>query len=386
MDVAGITEKARRRCVRCDMTANRKKRFAAAFGVALVAAVALLLLVRSANLILKHKLERRLGKDFSVGSLDLAWGSVQARDMKLLRDGELVMSAERVDIRADFLNFLKDHHIVSALSIERPHLRLEVDRRGPLQMPTVLAGDNTAAADDEEKQSVDFRKITVKSGEILYLDGRISNPPHPTRLTDVEIEVSEISAPLSNNRTFWSVSARMPGKSSSGRLLWQGTTDFTSKDTDGTMSLRDIDLIAMKPYYHKKGDAEVSRGTISVEMDVKVRERRVKAPGRAVIRDLEFRAGRGVGETFMGAPRTLVLGLLKSANNEIVLDFVVEGSLDDPTFTLREAMMKRIAMGLGQKLGLSALAAGGSVITEGARGLKEAGRTVCQGLNRLLGR
>ncbi|HSB51472.1 MAG TPA: hypothetical protein VLD40_02325, partial [Dissulfurispiraceae bacterium] len=144
------------------------------------------------------------------------------------------MSAERVDVRADFLNFLKDHHIVSALSIERPHLRLEVDRRGTLQLPTVLAGDNTAATDDEKKQSVDFRKITVKSGEILYLDGRISNPPHPTRLTDVEIEVSEISAPLSNNRTFWSVSAQMPGKSSSGRLLWQGTTDFTSKDTDGT--------------------------------------------------------------------------------------------------------------------------------------------------------
>ncbi|HSB52480.1 MAG TPA: hypothetical protein VLD40_07450, partial [Dissulfurispiraceae bacterium] len=84
------------------MTANRKKRLAAAFGVALVAAVALLLLVRSANLILKHELERRLGKDFSVGSLELAWGSVQARDMKLLRDSELVMSAERVDVRADF--------------------------------------------------------------------------------------------------------------------------------------------------------------------------------------------------------------------------------------------------------------------------------------------
>ncbi|HOC45324.1 MAG TPA: hypothetical protein PKM26_01855, partial [Syntrophorhabdaceae bacterium] len=40
-----------------------------------------LVLVRNANVIAKAGVQRVLGKDFSVGSIDLKWGSVRARDV-----------------------------------------------------------------------------------------------------------------------------------------------------------------------------------------------------------------------------------------------------------------------------------------------------------------
>jgi hypothetical protein len=364
------------------MASTGKKILLALGAVAAVMAITLLVLVQSANRILKSELEHRLGKDFSVGSLDLSWGSLQARDVRLSRQGEVLASAKAVALKADFLGFLKDRITISSVSLGKPFLRLEVDRSGKLILPEVPAAGGSGASGSGPGKRIDFKRIDAARGEILYLDGKISSPPYPTRLTDIECTLSDIAVPPDNAWTDCSLSARVPGKSSTGTLTWKGKTNFLTKDTEGTLMLKDLDILTMKPYYHTKGDIEVSKGTLSVNMEVRIKDRAIRAPGRAVIRDLDFASGRGVGDIFMGVPRSSVLDLLKSGKNEIVLDFTVEGSLDDPRFNLRESLMKRLGLGLAQRLGLSVLGGGQPAVTEGLRGLKE----VSKGLEKLLGR
>lgn len=353
-------------------------------GVLAVVALALFLLVQSAGRVLKSELERRLGKGFSVSRIDLAWGRVEARGVKMSREGDVLASAEAVTLKADFFGLVrgKDWIPVSAVSMEKPFLRLEMDRSGKLILPEIPAAGQRGAAGGGAGRHVRFNRIEVRGGEILYLDGKISSPAHPTRLTDVECTLNDIAVPPDNAWTDCSLTARIPGKAATGTLTWKGRTTFLNKDTEGTLTLKDLDITAMKPYYHRKGDTEVSGGTLSANMEVRIKDRLIRAPGRAVLKDLRFRSGQDIGDTFLGVPRALVLDLLKSGNNEISLDFIIEGSLDDPKFNLREALMKRLGVDLAQRLGLSVLGAGQPAVSGGVRGLKEVGR----GLNRLLGR
>jgi hypothetical protein len=87
------------------------------------------------------------------------------------------------------------------------------------------------------------------------------------------------------------------------------------------------------------------------------------------MRDLEL----GSGGTFMGMPRTALLGFMKDKADRISIKFVLEGKLDDPSFRLNEGFSTQVASSLGGVLGISleGLAKGAGSI--GQKGVEAAG-------------
>ena len=75
-------------------------------------------------------------------------------------------------------------------------------------------------------------------------------------------------------------------------------------------------------------------------------------------------------------PLSAVVSFLKNNNNEIVVNFVIEGDLDNPKFNLRESLMNKISIGMAEKLGLSIQRIGESIVETGAEGAKEVGKSV----------
>jgi len=65
-------------------------------------------------------------------------------------------------------------------------------------------------------------------------------------------------------------------------------------------------------------------------------------------------------------------------DNQIAFDFVLEGSLDNPKYSLRENMVARMTVGLAKRLGLSVIETGGQVIIKSGELIKGAGDTVIQ--------
>ena len=91
----------------------------------------------------------------------------------------------------------------------------------------------------------------------------------------------------------------------------------------------------------------------------------------------------------LGVPRDLLLAGLRARGGRIDLDFSLDGAIDDPHFSLNEAMSTRLAVALAEDLGVSV---GGLVEgtigigQEGLRGAGDAAQGIGSALKKLLPR
>ncbi len=264
--------------------------------------------------------------------------------------------------------------VLSDVQLQDPFIRLEEDRAGRFVNPFSLERKKTPAEKERgEKVALIFNGVKISGGEVLYLDGTIATPPHPIRITDIVAALDVFSLPVSNRQTVWRLSSRIPGKGAVGTIEGSGSTNFHDLDTKGRIVLRGLDLITLRPYIVKKGQADVVGGTLDMDVDVSVRSRAIHAPTHAVIRNLRLASGGRSSDVFLGVPRTLIIKLLETSKNELPLDFIVEGNLDNPRFSLQESFVRRFTVSLGRKLGVSVIETGESVIIQGGKVLKGIG-------------
>ena len=139
------------------------------------------------------------------------------------------------------------------------------------------------------------------------------------------------------------MSAHIPGKASTGQLGGAGRTNVRNFDTSGKLTLRSLDMMVVKPYLAKQGEADVRGGTFDMDMDLTIKDKKIHAPTHTVIRNLQFAPGSAT-QRFLGVPRSLIVKLLESSKNEISLDLVVEGRLDDPKFDLSEDLVRKFTV------------------------------------------
>jgi hypothetical protein len=123
----------------------------------------------------------------------------------------------------------------------------------------------------------------------------------------------------------------------------------STRDSQLRSTLRGIDLVALQPYLLKAADGGVRAGTLDLELASTVERARLRAPGRLSLSGLELAPASG---SFLGLPREAVLALLKNRAGRIELDFVLDGRLDDPRFSLSEDLAVRVAAGLAESLGV----------------------------------
>lgn len=522
----------------------------------IVVAGALAFVAKNASKLIKEKIETSMGKNVTVQDISLSWGGVDVTGVKVMKDGEVVVKADRIGLKADFFGFLKKGYALSSLTLEKPFIKLQIDKNGefvnpipqdrndkkddkasgkdepiavslgelvirdgevqfqddrrPVPMDRIeiknlnlriddlaypIADKNSrldvsallegkliagvlkakgdlnlktkalklqcdgqkvvlldfkdkgpvakaetlllAVASSDAKQYT-FSELTLKkpylrvdadsqgkyinpfdaiepaarktsgkatsapsesaekSGESTYLiqkmqvtDGvldyynnKVSSPPHRTRLEAVQFAMDNIEVPMSDKMSNYSFSANSAG----GTIVSKGTTALKSKDTNAVVTVRNLDVTQFKPYFQKKGDTAVSRGAMNLDLDLRIKSKMINSPGKVVLKNLEFASGSGLGGQVMGMPRAAVVNLLKSSNNEIAFDFTLQGNIDDPQFSIREGLMKKLTAGLAEKLGASVTGIGSSVIGVGKEGVGQVGKgagSVGEGLKKL---
>ena len=142
-------------------------------------------------------------------------------------------------------------------------------------------------------------------------------------------------------------------------------------------TLSGVDLVAFQPYLIKAAETGVKKGTLDLSLKSTVKKNRLHAPGRVTLSGLELTTGK----TFMGMPREAVVAMMKDKKGQITADFVLEGNIDDPKFSLNEKFLSQIGTATANVLGIS---------LEGlARGIGSAGAGAASGIggaiNKLLG-
>ncbi len=353
--------------------------------VALAFIIAIAILIKNANRLIKHELESFLGKGFSVQRIDLHWGKVEALDISFKNPaGQEIFKTDRLILEADFIGLLKKQYILSHISLENPYFLLKKDSKGKLVNPFPKKSSMTEG--EKPMPPVFFKKIEVRNGSLDYLDGSVASRPVLTKLRNMELEFKELAFPTGDEFSSYALSADIAGKQNTGTLRSNGKIKLINKDMDGKVEIKKLDITEFKPYFQKKSDVNVTRGTLDINMVVKIRSNKINAPGKAVLKELEFEKGASMGNKFLNLPLSAVVSFLKNNNNEIVVNFVVEGDLDNPKFNLRESFMNKISIAMAEKFGFSIRRIGESIVETGAEGAKEVGKGIGESIKKLLER
>ncbi len=362
--------------------------------IIVILCVSIAFLMKFANKIIKVELERRLGKTFSVEKIDLGWGSVEAEGVKLKNPaGKEVVRIENLSVRADFMGLLKKDYVVSSITLKNPYVFIEVDRQGNIVNPALPVKRETGKDKKENRQEqlipVTIKKIVVKGGSLDYLDRKAPVTPVLTKVRDIDLEVKNIHTPLIDVFSPYRLSAGILGRINTGTVKSSGKINLKSRDADCKAQIRSLDLTGLKPYFQKNSTADITKGFLDLNISARVASKRINAPGNAVLKDLEFGGGHGIGDRFMGIPLSLVVASLKTSNNEIPVSFIIKGDLDNPQFSLQEEFFAALTIALASKLGFSIQSIGEALLGGGAAGSKSIGsgiKELGRGIQNIFGR
>ncbi len=347
--------------------------------------IAGLALLRYANVIAKAGVEKALGKDFSVESIDLKWGSVRVRNVAMKnKAGKEVIRIEELMVRADFMNLFREKYVISSLRLEKPYMYVEVDNKGSLVNPTFPPDEKKYIKKETQKAPVKFEKIVVSHGSVDYLDRKTPRVPVLTKVRDIKVDIEHLTFPFTNESTKYSIQAYVPTGKSTASVKSEGKIKFASKDVESVSHVRGLDITHFKPYYDKQAKSvHVRKGFMDLDIRAKVVSRKIHAPGHAVIKGLELETGSGFGDRFMGVPASLVLSSMKKSGDQLPVDFVVSGDLDNPKFNVAENFMTGLSYAIAEKLGVSVQDIGGSIFGVGTEGTKKVGEGIGEGLKKI---
>jgi len=333
------------------------------------------LLLHNANKIIKSQLQQFLGRGFSVEDISLRWGEVRATDIRLARpDGEEILTTKNLGVRANVIGLLKKAHVISDVHLDSPYLFLEIDKKGEI-VPFLPARNKGPVKTENRKKSPGrdtapflIKKIRIADGSLDYLDRNVSPSPARIRMREIKAALKNVSAPPDSRVSEYEIAAVIPGKSGPGRLTANGSINLKTKDTKSKLLIRDLDITQLRPYYEKKGDVEVTQGLLSLDAGITVRNRRIQSAGTIIIKRLEFRTSGG---SFLGMPLLGVTKLLKDNQDQITLDFTLEGDLDNPRFSITESLVQKLSLSLAKSLGMPIESIGRSVFDLGGSALKK---------------
>ena len=322
--------------------------------IGLVALVAIIvggiLAFRTAVGVLKGKVVQALGPGSEIKELKVGWSGVEVEGLRIKGSpgwpAKDALRAERVTIVPSLLSLLSGEVQVGSITIDRPYVSALRTRDGRLQVvPSLLTRRDTRsqapgkATNGASSPTVTLSRITLKEGVVELFDATVARPPLKIRMEQIQASVRNVVTPTLEGKTNFDLTGVVKGVQQDGRATVSGWAEVMSKDSSVKLRLRSVDLVAFQPYLSKAAETRLRKGALDLDLDSRVEKKQLNAPGRVVITDLEFTREGG---TFMGVPTSAVVGVLKDQDDKIEIDFVIEGDIDNPRFSLNEYFAKRV--------------------------------------------
>ncbi len=348
-----------------------RKWISIAFVLISVLIVGSIIAFRLAVRTLRDQVVTALGPGSEIEELRVGWSAVEIIGLRIQGNKGWpaldALKADRVVIEPSLRSLLSDQIQVKSISVVRPYLSLLRSRDGKLRvLPSLLEGSSQKkqGTTGPPTRTVTISRIKLEDGVVELFDATVARPPLKIRLEDVQASVREIVAPMLNTKIQFDLKGLVKGVSRDGRVDITGWAEVVSRDSSVKTSLRSVDMVLLQPYLIKAGETQVRKGTLDLDLQSEVRKRRLQAPGKAIMSNLEFGPSRGAMDTVMGMPRAMVVNFLKNNAGKIEVKFTIEGDIDNPRFSLNETFATRVASGMAENMGVSIRG-----VAEGAGGL-----------------
>ncbi|CAG9272103.1 DUF748 domain-containing protein [Paraburkholderia unamae] len=221
--------------------------------------------------------------------------------------------------------------------------------------------------------------IGFENGTFEFYDRSVSNPPWRVTVNRAQASVDNVHLPALSEPTRVSVTGNVVGPEHTGRVAFDGWMQIANKDSQTHTTLRGVDVRTIDPYLLKKAGAKanVTGGTLDLDLTSTVRGYHLHAPGTVTLHNLQLAESGDAVDTFLSIPTRAAVAALKAHKGEITLHFVLDGNLRDPKFKLNESLVTELRAGFAQALGVSA---------EGvAKGAGQTAKGIADALRSLLG-
>jgi hypothetical protein len=312
--------------------------------------------------ILKGKVVGALGPDSEIHDIRVGWTSVDIEGLRIKGSSDWpaadTIRADRVTIVPSLRSLLSGQYRIHSITIANPYLSLYRTKAGKLLVIPSLLSKNTNPEMPSSPPAGPPYKVTIGSiilndGIVEFFDASVGRHPLKIRLEKIQVTIDDIVVPALDARSKFSIRGVVKGIHQDGRADISGWADLSTKDSSVKLQLMSVDMKAIEPYLIKANDTGVRKGTLDLDLQSDVRNNRLKAPGKLTISDLALAPSKGMMGTFMGVPRDAVLSFLKDKGNRITLDFVLEGDINNPKFSLNETMSQRMAVSMADLLKIS---------------------------------
>ncbi len=339
-----------------------------------VFAAAVLVGYRVLTRTIQTRLLAALGPEAELGSVEVGLRDVTVNNLRIRgKGGQDLLALERIVVTPSLKSLLTDQVRLSRIELERPAALVTIRRDGSVQLPLGLPANGRGMAAGGQAVQVAIAQVQVHDGRIDLIDQTVPGPPVRLRVEQVNASLMDLSIPLKTERSRLEFEGVIRGRQAEGRVRISGWVEPVTQSASVKATLRSIDLTLLAPYLLKVQEATVEHGTLDMDLDFQVRQRRVNAPGMATLRDLQLGSSPGVLNTFLGVPRQAVVNLLKTQEGKIETAFVVEGDLSDPKFSLQRSLVVALTQGLAEQLGVSLKGVGSGVVELGKKGTEALG-------------
>lgn len=315
---------------------------------------------RTAVGILKGKVVEALGPGSEIQDIRVGWSGVVVRGLRIKGPqgwpAQDALRAERVTIVPSLLDLLSGEIRVRSVMIEKPYLSALRAKDGKLRVVPTLLERPAAKGEGGTRVAAPpahIATITLRDGAVEFFDATVARPPLKLRLEQLQASVRNAFVPALTGKSDFDLTGILKGVRQDGRIKVWGWAEGATRDSTVKTELRGADLVVLQPYLSKAADARVQKGLLDLDIQSDVRKNRLRAPGRITIVGLEFAPSQGMMGTFMGVPRGAVLAFLKDKGNRIAMDFIIEGDINNPQFSLNEAFSTRVAVSMAETLGVS---------------------------------
>jgi hypothetical protein len=309
--------------------------------------------------ILKGKVEKALGSTSEIQDIQVGLYSVKVHGLSIKGPegwpSADTLRAEKVIIVPSLSSIFSGQYRVRSITIVKPYFSVLRTRDGKfLAIPSLFNDAQTKTPSAPAvSHTLIIGHITLQDGVVELFDATVANPPLKIRLEQIQSNVQDVIVPALKGKSKFELKAVVKGIQRDGQVNVTGWAEIATKNSSVKTRFRSVDLLALEPYLIKTGEAGVQRGTLDLDMKSVVNNNRLNAPGKITISNLDLANSKGEGNTFMGIPRDAMVTLLMSKGNKITVDFILEGDINNPEFSINEALSKELAFSMAKMLGIN---------------------------------
>ncbi len=320
----------------------------------------------------KARVEAALAPIGTASRIDVAFWltSVELTDVRLKPPPDWptadMLRARHITITPDLRALLSHHVHVREIHVSDFTMTVLRRQNGSIEiLPNLrreMEAANTASAASASSSGTDLPgeklidHIVLDDGAFVFYDRSVSNPPWRVTVSDAHANVDHVHLPALDEPTHIAVTGALKGPAHTGHVNFDGTMRLASKDSQTHTTLRGVDIVMLDPYLLKKAGAKanVTGGTLDLDLTSTVRGYRLHAPGTVTLHHLQLAESSDPLDSFLSIPTRAAVAALKSHKGDITLHFVLDGDLHDPKFKLNESVMTELRAGFAQALGVSA--------------------------------